>query len=392
MLALRTLWFRESRQKKGVLLALTLIVITACGGDGGDGGDGGGCGPAGTPAICGVSGTVSHGQSITIAGSSFGNKSHAGPMLWDDFDSGASGSAVAGPSGGTEPLIHQGNLSSYNEWNRDGGGDYLPQSVVFNNSSPKANSSLHARAVFTNVDMWGLNLFVPYSQFTTGNELYISFYHRMSKIGAVPFPRQSKAWIAYTSAWQDRAYWSTAYDNYCEAGGYRMHITENTPDFSHDLTGTEIEGEWVRFETYIKQAAPNSATGHWRQTAWRSSLGTPAKVTRTVSNEIMRTTSDEWEKWTFGGAFYSMCDPGDNGTVDVDEFYMDSTQARVEVCDSPTWSANAKCELQIPMAWSDTSITATFRKGYLGPSTTGYVYVINAAGEVNAQGFLVTIQ
>jgi chitodextrinase len=347
-------------------------------------------GTPGTPSISGVSGTFSQGQSITIAGSSFGSKSHAGPMLWDDFDSGASGSAVAGPSGGTAPLIHQGNLASYNEWVRDGGGDYLPQSVVFNSSSPKANSSLHARMVFTNADMWGLNLYVPYSQFTTGNELYISFYYRMSKIGAVPFPRQIKPWIAYNSSWNDKAYWNTAYDN-CQAGGYRMHITENSPDFSFSLSGTGTEGEWVRFESYLKQSSPGGSNGHWRAIAYRPTLGTPAKASRTLSDVLMRTSSDNWTRWTFGGGYYSMCNPGDNGTVDVDEFYMDSTQARVEVCNAPTLSASTKCELQIPMAWSDTSITATFKKGYISSASTAYVYVINASGSVNAAGHAITI-
>jgi hypothetical protein len=85
-----------------------------------------------------------------------------------------------------------------------------------------------------------------------------------------------------------------------------------------------------------------------------------------------------------------MCNAGDNGTIDVDEFYMDSTQARVEVCNAPTFSGSTRCELQVPTAWSDTSIAATFKKGYLSAGTA-YVYVINAAGSVNAAGHAVII-
>jgi chitodextrinase len=73
-------------------------------------------GTPGTPSIGGVLGTILQGQSITISGSSFGSKSHAGPMLWDDFDSGTNGAAVASSSGGTQPLIHQGNLAGYSQW------------------------------------------------------------------------------------------------------------------------------------------------------------------------------------------------------------------------------------------------------------------------------------
>jgi hypothetical protein len=85
------------------------------------------------------------------------------------------------------------------------------------------------------------------------------------------------------------------------------------------------------------------------------------------------------------------CGPTGTGIIDIDDFYMDDTLAHVEVCDSPTWAARNKCELQVPTAWSDTSITATFNKGYLSSGNPAYVYVINAGGGVNAQGFEITV-
>jgi hypothetical protein len=85
------------------------------------------------------------------------------------------------------------------------------------------------------------------------------------------------------------------------------------------------------------------------------------------------------------------CGPTGTGIIDIDDFYIDNTQARVEVCDTPTWAARTKCELQVPMAWSNTSITATFNKGYLNSSNPAYVYVIDAGGSVNAQGFAITL-
>jgi hypothetical protein len=120
-------------------------------------------------------------------------------------------------------------------------------------------------------------------------------------------------------------------------------------------------------------------------------LGTPKKHTVELNNYKMRNSSDEWVDWVFGGAYYSACGEVDAMDIDVDEFYMDSARARVEVCDTATWSARRRCELQLPTAWSDASITATFKKGYLPSSTTAYVYVINAAGNVNAAGFPVTV-
>jgi hypothetical protein len=344
-----------------------------------------GGGTPGTPSISNVSGAVSHGSSVTISGSSFGGKSHAGPMLWDDFDNAASGSVD-----GRTPLIHQGNLSGYSAWTVSSAGTGAP-ALVRNSSSPKASSTHHTRAVFNNSSYWSLNLWVPYSNFTTGNELYISFYYRYTKTSAA-WGRQTKAWIAYNSAGNDKAYWSNAFGT-CQSGDYWFtHSTEPADQFSMNpgLGAQEIDGEWVRFETYLKQSGAGTANGAWHQVVYRPSLGTPQKHVVTLNNYKTRDTSSNWVDWTFGGAYYDNCG-SDSLNIDLDEFYMDSQRARVEVCDAPTWSARRRCEIQLPTAWSDTSITATFKKGYLPSSTTAYVYVINAAGSVNAAGFPVTV-
>jgi hypothetical protein len=381
-----------SRNGRDCLPLIALLTIASCS-DGGSVSAGGDSANAAThpPEINAVSGTLSHGQSITIAGSSFGTKSHAGPMLWDDFDSGTNGTAVAGPSGGTQPLIHQGNLARYSKWERGGGGAVSGQSIVFNGATPKANSALHARATFSSRSYWGLNLIVPYSQFTTGNGLYISFYYRFTKTSA-NFGRQTKAWIAYPASGPDKAYWTNSFGT-CQAGDYwRTHATEPADEhgLSPGLSATGIDGEWVRFESYLKQSGPRAANGAWHQAAWRPTLGTPAKHVVTLNNYVMRNTSTNWVEWTFGGAYYDMCGSADTATIDVDDFYMDSTRARVEICNASTNSASTKCELQIATTWSDTSITATFKKGYLaaGPA---YVYVFNASGNVNASGHAVMI-
>ena len=85
-----------------------------------------------------------------------------------------------------------------------------------------------------------------------------------------------------------------------------------------------------------------------------------------------------------------MCGLTDTGTIDIDEIYIDSTRARVEVCNAPTLAASTRCELQLPTAWSDSSITVTLKQGYL-PAGIAYVYVMNAAGGVNAAGHPITL-
>jgi hypothetical protein len=77
----------------------------------------------------------------------------------------------------------------------------------------------------------------------------------------------------------------------------------------------------------------------------------------------------------------------------VDSVYIDNTRAHVFISDSSTLTYpdtsifHAK-ELQIPSAWSDTSITATVNQGVL--TGTKYLYVVNASGEINSSGYEVT--
>jgi hypothetical protein len=336
-----------------------------------------------TPSITGTSGSSAHNGLLTLTGSGFGTKAIAGPMLYDDFDSGAVSSSVETRA----PLIHQGSLASYNLWQKDGGGAYTNQIIRLDNSSPKVRSSLHARAIFNNSAFWALNLFVPYAGFTTGTELFFSFYYRMMKTGA-SYGRQSKAWIAYDNSWVDHAYWSTAY-NGCEGGGWRQHRTE-IDDRSFPLEGQQIDREWVRFEHYLKQSSPGGSNGMWRTTVHRPSLGSPVIISQSLANVPLRTSATEWTRWVFGGAYYDMCSSSDFATLDVDEFYFDNTQARVELGNASTLALCTRRELQRATAWANDRITFTVNRGYLGDGTTVYAYVYDTTGTANAIGFPVS--
>ena len=256
---------------------------------------GGGGGSPGDPSISSVSGAISHGASVTITGSSFGTKSHAGPMLYDDFDN---------PSttiNGREPQIHQGHLASYNSWRRTAvGSGSIPQ-IVRDSSGARPLSAGHARMAFTG-SYHALYLTVdPVNYFTTGQEMYISFWYRYRKTGS-SHPRQTKAWIAYPPSGSDKAYWSTAFDT-CESGGWRLHRTEVGSDRLFGMSGPEVDNEWIRVETYLKQSAPGTANGAWDQAVYRTN--SPRRMTASLGNAVLRTSSSNWTFWAFGGAYYS---------------------------------------------------------------------------------------
>ena len=378
----------EGGPKRAVLLALASIVVAACGGGDGDS-------PAAVPrvpsVVSGVSGTFSQDLSITITGSAFGSNADGGPMLYDNFDD-PTGYIVTSAGVGKEPQIHAGALSSYTAWVRDGGGEFDTHAITQDSSFPKAHSTYHARMNFdSNLgNFWGLNLHVPH-QVGTGDELYVTFYFRFTKTHA-NYGRQIKSMVWYSGGSNDQGYFNAALGTCQPNDVWRGELLDVSYTGSTGVSAQATNGEWVRQELYFKQSAPSTANGNLYGAIYRPT-GTPSFNASVSGNIVTRTDSLVWSDWYFGGGYYDDCPPPDGGetsTVDVDEFYMDDTLAHVEVCDSPTWAARTKCELQLPTAWSDTSITATFKLGYLNPGAA-YVYVMNAGGGVNAQGFLITI-
>jgi hypothetical protein len=72
-----------------------------------------------------------------------------------------------------------------------------------------------------------------------------------------------------------------------------------------------------------------------------------------------------------------------------DDIYIDNNWARVFLADTDTYTTNMHRELQIPSAWSDTSVEVTVNRGSFAGSDNVYLYVVDSTGAVNADGFLI---
>ena len=77
--------------------------------------------------------------------------------------------------------------------------------------------------------------------------------------------------------------------------------------------------------------------------------------------------------------------------VYMDDIYLDSTQARVEICNESEWNESRvrHCEIQIPVAWSDMQINFTVNQGSFKPGEQAYLFVIDANGTAS-EGYPVT--
>jgi hypothetical protein len=82
---------------------------------------------------------------------------------------------------------------------------------------------------------------------------------------------------------------------------------------------------------------------------------------------------------------------GSEGYVQMDDIYLSTTQARIELGDKSTFSSCTLREIQIPTAWSSSSITFTANQGSFKEGDTVYLYVVDADGNVNANGYPIII-
>jgi len=72
------------------------------------------------------------------------------------------------------------------------------------------------------------------------------------------------------------------------------------------------------------------------------------------------------------------------------DIYVDTTFARVFLCDTSDAAPGSHCELQRPETWSDTSLTISCVTGTFAAGDTVYLFVVDADGE-RSGGYPVTI-
>jgi len=78
--------------------------------------------------------------------------------------------------------------------------------------------------------------------------------------------------------------------------------------------------------------------------------------------------------------------PNEN-SFNYDEVYYDFTRARIEIGDAPTWDECSVRELQIPISWTDTTITLAVNQGVFANGASGFLYVVGTDGSVNSRGY-----
>jgi hypothetical protein len=318
-------------------------------------------------SITGVTGALEHGQSITITGSGFGVKSPAAPYFWADFSGGTTAPSVLG-------IKDAWTVSdmSYDADEGPGGGPCLKGT---------ANYGIWTARIDSTSDGFAWNDY--------GQKIFISRkINRNFSYGSINF-KVFRAWATGHTEPNFYVQYGSNWNSFVE--GISVPDSRNGSWFSSGpATGTV--GEWQRdeivwqsnsasdqadgiFQLYTNNTLitymPNAGSGYvFKPKSSSSAMTLLYPVHGVKANHTFSAGENYW-------------------ATDV---YVDTTWARVMVCDSTdgTWANRSNCEMQIPSAWSATSITATVNRGAFGATDSAYLYVVDADGSANSTGYAIT--
>lgn len=335
------------------------------------------------PTISSVSGVVEADARVTISGSGFGSKSTAGPLVFDNFESGQNGQGVAGSA----PTVR--NISTGWTWGRYGSGANVPQ---YSNQIVRPHSTRSSRHSFGG-SSYNVSLEIIRETPNTGDEIYFSFWRYYNRTSAV-WSRNVKPWMVWGTADGTRPTAYTGWGNPSNGDGEFRNAVIDSGSTSNTLWGgpsmDTVAGQWVRIEGYLKQSSPTAADGAFQ--TWVHQSSTPG-ISLAQSSLAYRTRSSTnyWRQWHFGS--YNATDDPSTSTADVylDDIYFDNTRARVEIGNASSWNSCTRRELQVATAWSSNGVTFTVSPGAFNAGAQAYLYVVDAQGVANSQGFPITL-
>jgi hypothetical protein len=321
------------------------------------------------PSITGVTGTLSHGQTVTIAGSGFGTKSPVAPAAFEDFSDGVANGISK--HGGTWHITN-------NTDNLRTPFDTMNARCDFKNPGGYCDYSYDAvTAPRWFVQYW----FKPAPNWQWGTTTYGGGndglanvkYWRLFPTGARNYSNVGLAWHGFN------------------ANRTSVFVENGTTTVIDTANATLLTpGAWHLIQVaFAENSGVDQADGRlrlWIDGALRYT--TDALVTNVGSDGPAVNKRPFiiglWDSWPPSDA------PVDTMYGYYSDIYVDTSWARVEVGDAPVYENCTVREIQIPSSWSASSIQITFRQGTFGNGQTVYVFVVDESGAVSP-GFGVVV-
>jgi hypothetical protein len=338
------------------------------------------------PNVTGVSGDFSHKSTVTITGSSFGTKpinpatgDHS-PLVWDDGSGVTDGDLPSekGWSGGW-PTGRTGEQSVANLQYR---------SVNFRGvNGPHLNTShylvgcgwgwAHGGASGgVNVVVWKtFNISKP-------QKVFMSYYMRHDPNWTFGGDNNIKMldWSSGTNPYSGSGYWYTTYHYFKFAGDSKPWGAQRCSDY---YAGYAVSPwlDWVKVELAAIYADSNGKYDLWdncvkkidTQAHGCTNLDGFGGTTRTQSIGGFQRPHLDWSRQPYKNNYRYFAD-----------LYMDTTLARVVIGDNGSYDSCTKREIQIPVTWSDSSLSVKMNYGSFADGDQAYLFVVDESGSVSS--------
>ncbi len=322
------------------------------------------------PTVSGASGTWSNAQTVTITGSSFGTKSAAAPLVWEDFADQSAGSLLShgiNASNNADNLRHA--FARYNA------------RVDFKGSAPNGDHGYYSYEG-TTASKWFVQYWIKLAanwQWGTG-----TYGTANDGLANVKFFRMFPT--------GSRNYTNTGYA-YHGFGDSILRFSENAGDtyLNTSLKSLLPVNSWHSIQIeFGENSGAGAADGRMR-------LWIDGRLIDSIDNFVTNASGDGsavnkrpyviglFDSWPTSDANVS------NMNAYYTDIYVDNTFSRVEIGNASTYNACTLREVQIPTSWAAGSVGVRVNQGSFTAGQTAYVYVIDATGRVNSSGLPIVI-
>jgi hypothetical protein len=327
------------------------------------------------PQISGINGTLSNNQIVTISGSSFGSHTDFNSSkdylvaAWDNLENGKLDTSVFSITNNGPALV--------------------------TGTENKTNSKYSAMGyrwpstkTFTNV----LGQVVS-------NDMMYGFRHNSSSVRKEVY---QSAWFMFPPNFIQNIGYQNELDQIKFMMMSPMDSDNNKTYFNISAPNCKLRANWEdgttawNSPTSFEMYAPE---GEWHRYEIFADLNA-MKVRFYVDGMLLiehpyksgGTDSSAFGRFGFLSYMYSG-DAKNTWPTYADDFFVNFTQARVELSASSKWDQTKQVhkEIQIPLSWTSSSIKFKVNPGSFTKGQTAYLYVIDGSGNVNASGYAVKV-
>jgi len=296
-----------------------------------------------------VAGDIQHGETVQISGSAFGATGRELPILFDDFESGQLGE----------------NLNT-GKWQTDSGNG--SEDPVFDDSYAYGGSqSGHG-------DMHDGGDSAAFIRGVNSHQVYVSLMFRYQVTRGEPVTSKGVRVHADDGPNVYTSYPGMFVQDYYSRNRNTIAYKDGSGTVSDYSPGDLEQNQWMRKEYYLQMSYPagssNGVVKSWIDTELDSNWGG-------VSREAG--VSDVYQLVMMPFYFGN----GGGGRVWYDDVYISKSQARVELCNSASWSNCSGRSIQVPTSWGNSVIEATLNLSGISLSGDLYLYVIDDEGVVS---------